>query len=215
MLNIDLFENIENNNVLELLKCLSIKTKTYKKGAYIIKSGQKIDSLCIVLEGCVNQYKLNSKNESIIVDKYSVNDIFAHNIICLGRNVSPCDFIAEKSCEILFLPFEKIINPCSKLCSYHIQAIKNLMKMISKRNSMLNDKIDIIAQKTTREKILALLKTYENYGELFSIPYSREGMAKYLCVDRSALSRELSRMRDEGILKFRKNYFELIKQKTE
>ena len=79
----------------------------------------------------------------------------------------------------------------------------------------INNKIDIIGQKTTKEKILALLKIYGSYGELFSIPYSREEMAKFLCVDRSALSRELSKMRDEGILKFRKNYFELIQQKTE
>ena len=215
MLNIDLFENIENNNVLELLKCLGIKTKTYKKSSYIIKSGQKFDSLCIILEGSVNQYKVNSKNERIIIDKFNVNDIFAHSFICLGQNISPYDFTADTECEILFLPFEKIVNPCSKLCSFHIQAIKNLMKMISKKNSLLNNKIDIIGQKTTKEKILALLKIYGSYGELFSIPYSREEMAKFLCVDRSALSRELSKMRDEGILKFRKNYFELIQQKTE
>jgi CRP-like cAMP-binding protein len=90
--------------------------------------------------------------------------------------------------------------------------IKNVMMMISKRNSLLNDKLDIIAQKTTREKILAFLENYKTKEKTFSIPYSRKEMAKFLCVDRSAMSRELCKMRDEGILKFNKNYFELLNE---
>ena len=85
------------------------------------------------------------------------------------------------------------------------------MKMISKRNSLLNDKIDIIGQKTTRDKILALLDTYRTEEKVFSIQYTREEMAKFLHVDRSAMSRELCRMRDEGILRFHKNHFEILK----
>ena len=145
-----------------------------------------------------------------IIEKLKMNDIFGHNIICCGLDKSPVDVIAENECEVLFLPFEKVVTPCSKLCSYHLQLIKNVMKMISKRNSLLNDKIDIIGQKTTRDKILALLETYRNGQKVFSIPYSREEMAKFLCVDRSAMSRELCRMRDEGILKFSKNHFEIL-----
>ena len=83
--------------------------------------------------------------------------------------------------------------------------------MISKRNSLLNDKIDIIGQKTTRDKILALLETHRKGERVFSIPYSREEMAKFLHVDRSAMSRELCKMRDDGILRFNKNHFEILK----
>ncbi len=206
MLNVDLFENIENNQILELLKCIGIKTKTFKKDSYIIKAGQKINFLCVILEGSVQ----SSKNNTII-ETFKINDIFGHNIVCCGINKSPVNYVAKENSEVLFLPFEKIVTPCSKLCIYHLQMIKNIMKMISKRNSFLFDKLDIIAQKTTRDKILALLETYKPVqGEIFSIPYSREEMAKFLCVDRSALSRELSRMRDDGILKFYKNNFEFL-----
>jgi CRP-like cAMP-binding protein len=85
------------------------------------------------------------------------------------------------------------------------------MKMISKRNSVLNKQIDIIGQKSIREKILAFLNTYRNEKEIFSVPYSREEMAKFLCTDRCALSRELSRMQNEGILRYKKNLFEILK----
>lgn len=210
MLDIDLFEDIQNNEVLDLLKCIGIKTKNYKKGSYILKKDAKIDFLGVILEGNAEITKTDFLNRQIIIENLSVNNIFGHNIVCLGINKSPVDIIAKSNCEILLLPFEKVINPCNKLCKYHLLLIKNIMKMISKRNSLLNDKLDIIGQKTTREKILALLENYKTEEGVFSIPYSREEMARFLCVDRSAMSRELCKMRDEGILKFHKNYFEFI-----
>lgn len=210
MLDIDLFEHIENNEVLELLKCIGIKTKTYKKNSSILKTGQKIDFLGVILEGNIKITKTDKLEKTTIVENLKINDIFGHNIVCLGENKSPVDIVAASDCEVLFIPFEKVITPCSSLCKYHLQLIKNIMKMISKKNSLLNDKIDIIGQKTTRDKIFALLQTYKTDEKIISIPYSREEMAKFLCVDRSSLSRELCRMRDEGILKFKRNIFEIL-----
>lgn len=210
MLQIDLFENVSNNEVLELLKCIGIRTKVFRNNAFILKAGSKIDYLAVILGGNAVMSKTDSFGKQTIIEKLRMNDIFGHNIVCCGLDKSPVDVVAENECEVLFLPFEKVVTPCEKLCPYHLQLIKNVMKMISKRNSLLNDKIDIIGQKTTRDKILALLETYRNGQKVFSIPYSREEMAKFLCVDRSAMSRELCRMRDEGILKFSKNHFEIL-----
>ena len=210
MLQIDLFENVQNNEVLELLKCIGIKTKVFRKNAFILKAGSKIDYLAVILGGRAVMSKTDSFGKQTVIEELKMNDIFGHNIVCCGLDKSPVDVIAENECEVLFLPFEKVVTPCEKLCPYHLQLIKNVMKMISKRNSLLNDKIDIIGQKTTRDKILALLETYRNGQKVFSIPYTREEMAKFLCVDRSAMSRELCRMRDEGILKFSKNHFEIL-----
>ena len=210
MLQIDLFEKITNTEVLELLKCIGIKTKVFKKGATVIKVGSKIDFLCVVLDGNLTVTKIDSLGKSVVIERLKMNDIFGHNIVCCGETKSPVEVTAENNCEVLFLPFEKVVTPCEKVCPYHIQLIKNVMKMISKRNSLLTEKIDIIGQKTTREKILTLLNAYKTEEKGFFIPYSREEMAKFLCVDRSAMSRELCRMRDEGILRFEKNYFELI-----
>ena len=210
MLQIDLFENVQNSEVLELLKCIGIKTKVFRKNAFILKAGSKIDYLAVILGGNAIMSKTDSFGKQTIIEELKMNDIFGHNIVCCGLDKSPVDVVAQNECEVLFLPFEKVVTPCEKLCPYHLQLIKKQMKMISKRNSLLNDKIDIIGQKTTRDKIMALLETYHNGQKVFSIPYSREEMAKFLCVDRSAMSRELCRMRDEGILKFSKNHFEIL-----
>jgi CRP-like cAMP-binding protein len=211
MLGIDLFENIENNCVLELLQCIGIKTKVFKKDSFILKTSSKIDYLGVILSGSAVVFKKSLTGNSSELEKLSANDIFGHNIVCCGINKSPVDIIAQTECEVLFLPFEKVVTPCQKLCPYHLQLIKNIMKMISKRNSLLNYQIDIIGQRSIRQKILAFLQAYNTGEKVITVPFSREEMAKYLCSDRSALSRELCRMRDEGILKFNKNNFEVLK----
>ena len=210
MLDIDLFENIENNDILELLQCIGIKTKVYKKNSYIIKTSSKINYLGVILSGNAIVTKSDFAGNPVEIEKLKTNDIFGHNIVCCGINKSPVDIIAKTECEVLFLPFEKVVNPCQKLCPYHLQLIKNVMKMISKRNSILNYQIDIIGQRSIRQKILAFLQAYNNGEKVITVPYSREEMAKYLCSDRSALSRELCRMRDEGIINFNKNNFEIL-----
>ena len=215
MLNVELFENIENNSVLELLQCIGIKTKVYKKGAYIVKTGSKVDFLGIILEGNATISKTDSLLRTTIIETLKVNDIFAHNIVCLGIKKSPVDIIAQNKCEVLFLPFEKVIMPCNKVCNGHLQLIRNIMKMISKRNTLLNDKIDIIGQKTIRDKVLSMLQSYSSGEGSFLIPYTRQEMADFLCSDRCALSRELCKMRDEGIIKFNKNEFELLNRLPE
>jgi CRP-like cAMP-binding protein len=212
MLNIDLFKNINDNEVLELLKCIGIKTKAFKQNSYILKCGNKIDYLGVILSGNAVVKKVDTLGNTNVIENLKINDIFGHNIVCCGINISNVDVVASTPCEVLFLPFEKVVTPCEKVCKYHLMLIKNVMMMISKRNSLLNDKLDIIAQKTTREKILAFLENYKTKEKTFSIPYSRKEMAKFLCVDRSAMSRELCKMRDEGILKFNKNYFELLNE---
>ncbi len=210
MLNIDLFENINNTEVLDLLQCIGIKTKTFSKNAKIVKADSKINFLGIILQGNAIISKTDSLGRITEIEHLKTNDIFGHNIVCLNIKTSPVDIIAQNNCEVLFLPFDKLVTPCEKLCGYHLQLIKNIMKMISKRNILLNDKIDIIGQKTIREKVLSFLESYKTNKGSFSVPYTREEMARFLCVDRSALSRELCKMRDEGILKFNRNIFELI-----
>ncbi len=212
MLKIDLFEGIENEAVLELLKCIGIKTKVFKKNSYVLRISDKINYLGVILEGSAVITKPDVHGDDVLLETLKTNDIFGHNIVSCGVNKSPVDIYTKLGCEVLFLPYEKVITPCEKLCPQHLRIIKNIIKMISKRNSLLSDKIDIIGQKTIREKILTFLESYKTAQGVFSVPYSREEMARFLCTDRSALSRELSRMQSEGIIKFKKNCFELLKK---
>lgn len=212
MLNIELFSGISEGDMLSLLKCLGINTKSYKKNAMIIPFETKITSIGIVLEGNIEVIKEDINGNKIIISKLSVNDIFAETIVCAGLEKSPVTVMATSKCEILFIPFEKVLSPCANTCSFHKQLIQNMLKVIAKKNILLNMQIDLLGKKTTREKLLTFLRTQMAIAKskTFLIPYNRNELADFLCVDRSAMSRELCKMRDDGIIKFDKNHFEFL-----
>lgn len=212
MLNIELFSGINESNMLSLLKCLGINTKKYKKSSVIIPFETKITSIGIVLEGSIEVIKEDINGNKIILAKLSENGIFAENIVCAGIEKSPIKVTATSNCEILFIPFEKVLSTCTNTCHFHKQLIQNMLKVIASKNILLNLQIDLLGKKTTKEKLFTYLRTQMETAKnnRFLIPYNRNELADFLCVDRSAMSRELCKMRDDGIISFNKNYFEIL-----
>lgn len=122
-------------------------------------------------------------------------------------------FQAAASSEVLFLPFHKVIHTCDMTCGFHHRLIENMVRLISDKNVQLIEKMETISRKSLRDKILTyLFNQVEKYGSHeFEIPLSRMELAEYSCADRSALTRELSHMREDGLIVFQKNRFRIVK----
>ena len=118
----------------------------------------------------------------------------------------------DKDAMLKCLDMQRILTVCSSACEFHTRLIHNLLTILTEKNLMLTHKIEHMAQKNTRDKLLSYLSMEaEKSGSAeFRIPFNRQQLADYLSVDRSAMSNELSKMRDEGLIKFSKNHFELL-----
>ncbi len=186
------------------LTTLSAKVKSFKQDDYIFMCGDAVSAIGVVLTGCVRVSKENIDGNINIISELRTSELFAEAFLCAGITVSPVTVQAASDCDILFIPFAKAHSDQ--------QLVSNLLFIIARKSMMLSQKIEIMAGRNIREKLLLFLKTQKGMAKTkkFAIPYNREELAHYLCVDRSAMSRELCKMRDEGIIKFRKNEFELI-----
>lgn len=210
--NNELFNNFNLNDLESILNCLSAKVNYYKKKDLIIQQGTHIHYVGIVLSGGIQIIKEDIEGNINILSHLGINDIFAEAFAYADIYEYPITVQATENCEIMFIDCKRIIKTCNNACVFHWNLIENMLSMIARKNIMLNQKMEILSKRTTREKLLAFFNTQVqmNHSKKFSIPYNREGLAFYLCVDRSALSRELSNMRDEGLLKFNKNEFEIL-----
>lgn len=210
--NNELFNNFNLNDLESILNCLSAKVNYYKKKDLIIQQGTHIHYVGIVLSGGIQIIKEDIEGNINILSHLGINDIFAEAFAYADIYECPITVQATENCEIMFIDCKRIIKTCNNACVFHWNLIENMLSMIARKNIMLNQKMEILSKRTTREKLLAFFNTQVqmNHSKKFSIPYNREGLAFYLCVDRSALSRELSNMRDEGLLKFNKNEFEIL-----
>ncbi len=205
-----LFLGIQPENISHILTCLHPHNKAYKKNDIIVSTGQKISYIGSIAGGSVKVVKSDGSGNEILLAEIFTNGIFAEAFVCAGIEKSPVSVIATSDCDVLFFDYKKIVNPCSKSCSFHTKLIENLLSAIAKKSIVLNQKIEIISKKTLREKILAFFEFQGNGLKHFSISMNREEMANYICADRSALSAELSNMQKDSIITYKKNTFTIL-----
>lgn len=214
--NVVLFEDIAAADVIQLLSCLAAHPRSFEKGSIILREGDPIESIGIILTGFVQVVRNDYEGNRIIQAGFGAGSIFAESFVCAGVRLSPVNVVATEDSSILFVPFTKMIRSCETACSFHYQLIENMMKLLARKNLMLNAKLEIAAKRTIREKVVAYLELEQKKSgqPVFDIPFGRNELADYLCVDRSALSRELGNMKESGLIFFEGKQFALLGKKN-
>ena len=125
------------------------------------------------------------------------------------------DVLALEDSTVIFFDVKRILTSCSNACRFHSIVVQNLFFAISEKNRKLVQKIGHMSKRTTREKLISYLseQAKKQNSANFTIPFNRQQLADFLSVDRSAMSNELCKMRDEGLLEFEKNKFRLLQPK--
>jgi len=207
-----LFKDIKKTDLQFMLECLGSYVKTYKKGEYISFECEKVKSIGIVLSGAVHMIKEDIWGNTTILAYIGIKQLLGETFTCGSNSLSSVTFCVSSDAKILFLPFERVMHSCSMSCIFHHQLIKNMVMLIADKNKTLIEKLEVVSKKTLREKILTYLSLQaQHHGEkYFEIPLGRLELADYLCADRSALTRELTNMKTEGLLDYEKNIFRLL-----
>lgn len=212
--NTALFKNISASNISTLLNCVSARIKYYKKDEFILHSGDIINTLGIVIEGRILIIKEDFWGNRSILSEITKGNSFAETYAILPNIPLEISVMASSDCSIIFLEINKLLQVCNSSCDFHSTLIKDLLIDVASKNLILTRKIEHMSQKTIREKVLSYLslESQKNKSESFNIPFNRQQLADYLSVDRSALSNELSKLSQEGIIYFKKDKFTLFEK---
>ncbi len=206
-----LFSGITEDEIGAMLSCLAADRCSYRKGQYIFCRGQQIDRVALLLEGCIHIRKEDYWGNLSILNEISEGEVFGEVYACLGNEEMRNNAVAVKNSEVLLMDINRILTTCPSGCSFHSRLIKNLLSVMASKNKILTQKLEHMSQRTTREKLLSYLSEQSLKAESpsFDIPFNRQQLADFLSVDRSAMSNELCKMRDEGILEFYRSHFVL------
>ena len=213
---VKLFENIEAEGLIVMLNCLSPKIVSYKKKEYITIEGDEFTGIGILVQGEVVVTKENVAGDRVIISKISEGNLFGEMIAFSGKNQWPATVIASTDCTVIFFPSDRILGNCPRMCIEHKLLIQNMLKIVSKKALNLNRKIEYLTIKSIRTKISTyLLERHHIVGKnMFIIPLKRNELAEFLNVSRPSLSRELIKMKDEGIIDFDKSTFKILDMET-
>lgn len=206
-----LFSNIQADEVHSLLNCLSPRTQRYQKGAFVFHLQETHVPLGLVLSGMVYVMKEDFWGERTILSAVGAGEIFAEAFSSIPDKPLEVSVVAAKDTTVLFLDFNRVLHTCNHACVFHTRLVQNLIATLARKNIMLTRKLETISKKTTRQKLLAFLSMEANQqnNSTFTIPYNRQELADYLCVERSAMSAELSKLQRDGLISFEKNRFHL------
>jgi len=206
-----LFADISSRNLWQMLDCLSAKKAVYQKDEIILLAGEMPTYVGIVLSGNIQIIKENSDGERTLLSTLFPSDLFAEAICYARVPESPVSVLAGNEVTVLLLRFSRITKTCQNSCPFHHKLIENMLAVMARKNLFLQSRMEITSLKSIRAKVIAYLKSLSlTQGTHIEVPMNREEMATYLCVERSALSHELMKMKKDGLLSYRKNQFELL-----
>lgn len=205
-----LFAGVGTHDLDSMMSCLSAKERNYKKNEFIFHTGDKVTQIGMVLEGTVHMMKEDIWGNVMILGEACPGDLFGE-VSRAGVKHLEVGVVAKTDVKVLFLDIQKVLTVCSNGCEFHSKIIRNLLSSIAERTLEMTRKVEHMSQRSLRDKVLSYLSSeaVRAGSKEFTIPFNRQQLAEYLSVDRSALSAELGKMRDEGMLEFWKNQFKL------
>ena len=204
-----IFSGISENELTSMLSCLGARSEDFPKEAFVLRAGDTVDSIGIVLSGSVLIIQEDIWGNRNILSKAAPGQTFAAAYACAPASKLNVSVTAEAPTTVMFLNVKRILNVCPSACPHHSQIIRNLLSELADKNLRFNEKLTHMGQRTTRSKIMSYLSaeaqrlgTYE-----FDIPFSRQQLADYLGVERSGLSLELGKIKNDGLLDYHKSHF--------
>ena len=206
-----LFHGIRPEDRRTMLGCIGYHVGTFRKGDIVGFEEENMKYIGIVLSGAVDMVKEDLWGNKTMLVRICRNEVFGETFACGSDNLSVVTFLVSEDAKVLFLPFNRVMHSCTMACQFHHRLIENMVRVIADKNRDLMRKVEVVSKRTIREKLLAYLslQAQTQNSRYFEIPLGRVELAEYLCVDRSALTRELAKMKEEGLIDYDRNCFRL------
>ena len=207
-----LFDGLSQKDTYRLLACLKAQPVEYARDTVVVEEGCPVKKFGILLRGRGRSYKTDSQGHTLTVTLLKEGSEIGVILAASPGRKSPVSVTVEQGSSVLFISYNRLINNCTRNCPCHRQLLKNFMWIVAEKGLVLHERLDCLLRPTARDKILTYLKKFSDSqtGVPFTIPLDRNAMAEYLNMDRSALSRELSCMKTDGIIDFYKSTFRLL-----
>ena len=194
-----IFKDIELNDIIKMMKCFDGKKITYKKDRTILSNVINSNLLGIMISGVASLVRYDYKGNRSIIENLERNSVFGKTFSYLDNEVS---VIAVTDCEVLLLDYTSLMNRCRKNCLCHNLLIDNIFDLLSQKIIDLNERLEVLSKRSTRDKLLTYLNlvSKKKGRKSFYLPLTYTELADYLSVDRSAMMREVKNLKDDGFI---------------
>lgn len=206
----ELFSGLSDFDLDQALLALNARIREYRQDEMILQTGDPVGWMGLVLSGTLEVTRQDGLGNVFIVTRLHAPSLFAEALVSAGIKSSPVDIRVTDDAQTLLLDYNSLVSMHQDhIWPGRLLLITRMMQVLSRKNLLLNQKLDIMSRRSTRAKVAAvlLIQMAEQGGQTVELPYNRQQLADYLAVDRSALSRELSRMKKENLIDYHRQVF--------
>ncbi len=205
------FRDLTESEVLSVLHCIGAAVVKKEKGTWLLRAGDTTQVMGLILSGSVLVIQEDLWGNRNLLTRCGPGDFFGETYAAKPDTVLNVSVVSETDCEVMLLNVKRLLTTCTAACEHHRRLIRNLVCILADRILAFNEKITLLSKRTTKEKLLSYLtaESVRQGSAAFTIPYNRQELADYLCVERAAMSAELSKLQKQGLLETKRNHFVL------
>ncbi len=201
MLKSAIFKGFPEDEIKKIVISLGAKKEKFNTTETIMSYNRSKDLVGILLSGTADLVTYDYDGNRMILAQYGKDAIFGSIFAAYSGMDEPL-LVADTPCSVLFFSYQKALTKCQMPCETHAQFMANLFSLLTERLRMQANHIEALTKRTLRGKLMAYfeIQAKEQQSFSFSLPFSLYALADYLSVDRSAMQREMKKMREEGLI---------------
>ena len=198
-----LFQGIQYEEYLRMLTCFQAVQKTFRPDDLIYDfSAPKNDAVGIIERGNAALIRIDEDGVSTVMEELGPGGVFGKTLAFSGSGHDSLEVICRTPCDVVFIDYPHILKRCENACLHHSLLVQNMLRLMSEKAQGLSARVDVLSRRSIREKLLCYfrLMAEKETGDSFTLPFSLSTLADYIATDRSAMMRELKRLKEEEMI---------------
>jgi CRP-like cAMP-binding protein len=197
-----LFDGISYEEYLAMYSCFRAVSKAFRPDDVICDFGSGCDTVGIVERGEAALVRVDAEGVETVLENLSTGGVFGRTLAFSGSSEDTLEVVCRAPCEVLFIDYAHILKRCERACAHHSMLVQNMLMLMADKAQALSERIDVLSRRSIRDKLLCFFTQQRNKTgrDTFRLPFSLSTLADYIATDRSAMMRELKKMKEERLI---------------
>ena len=196
-----LFQGISYDEYRRMLTCFQAVQRSYRPEEMIYDfSKPNKTAVAIIERGAASLIRIDADGVATVLEELHAGGVFGKDLAFAGSREDSLEVVCRTACDVLFIDYPHILKRCENACYHHSLLVQNMLRLMADKAQSLSERVDVLSRRSIREKLLCYFRQQsEKEGtDTFTLPFSLSTLADYIATDRSAMMRELTRLREEG-----------------
>ena len=199
---LEIFRNITNSEVEAMIQCFRMRRARFEAGRTICVYGECRGEVGVLLRGRAELVRFDREGNRTILEQLENGGVFGEELTFVPALGDCVEVVSSGDCEVLFMEYAHIMKRCEKACAHHSKLVQNMFRLVTEQVRRLSCRVEVLSRRSIREKLQCYFRLcrLEAGADTFQLPFTLSALADYISTDRSAMMRELKKLREEGVV---------------